>query len=240
MVLLSHERNIPMNYEMTPVEIDFRKYEILDADDIYWSDIYAANIELANKGNPISQLQIGTLYGGGYGVERDHEKAAQWYSKSAAQGLAKAQITLGLYYLRGQGVTRNQTQAMDWFLKAAKQGHSHAQYLLGLMYCLGGGVPKDARKAVKWLKMSAQQEFPPAQCVLGMMYAYGDGVHQNEEKAVSLLQGANRWGLINARFVQSCLLIPWRKVEAGQRQSKGSLARFSRSKSVKRSESVTQ
>ena len=47
------------------------------------------------------------MYYNGLGVEKDYQKAKEWYEKAAAQGNARAQTNLGDMYYNGEGVSQN-------------------------------------------------------------------------------------------------------------------------------------
>ncbi|HEY0124337.1 MAG TPA: tetratricopeptide repeat protein [Rhizobium sp.] len=88
---------------------------------------------LADKGDAVSQDNLGSLYALGKGVPQDYAQAIAWFAKAADQGLPKAQFHLGFAYLRGDGVTRDRNMAIAWFREAAAQGYAPAQSILDRM-----------------------------------------------------------------------------------------------------------
>jgi TPR repeat protein len=70
---------------------------------------------------------LGELYYFGLGVDKDYEKAAEWYQKAALQGDADAQYKLGVCYYYGHGTSQDHTKAVEWLQKAADQGQEDAQ-----------------------------------------------------------------------------------------------------------------
>lgn len=57
----------------------------------YWESkqydmCFSGHMELAEKGYPLAECQIGYFYLEGIGVERDLEKAKIWYKAAAQQG----------------------------------------------------------------------------------------------------------------------------------------------------------
>ena len=115
---------------------------------------------LAERGNALAQLRLGTMYFSGplvqgVGIRRDYAEAARWFRKAAEQGNALAQIGLGLLYAKGEGVSQNYAEAFRWFRNAAEQGHAVAQGALGAMYAAGQGVPRDYVQAYMWLNLAA-------------------------------------------------------------------------------------
>ena len=112
----------------------------------------------ANQGHAIAQVNLGTMYINGYGIERDYSKAIEWYQKAADQGYATAQHNLGSIYRIGYGVEKDYAKAFEWYHKAANQGLADAQNALGFMYANGLGIEKDYEKAVEWYQKAANQE----------------------------------------------------------------------------------
>ena len=53
-------------------------------------------------------------------------RAAQWFRKAAARGVADSQYNLGILYARGIGVEQNLAESYKWFALAAQQGDQDA------------------------------------------------------------------------------------------------------------------
>ncbi len=62
------------------------------------------------------------MYEKGQGVRQDYQKAAEWFEKAAAKGLAQAQFNLGVMYHNGEGVRQNYQTAREWYGKACDNG----------------------------------------------------------------------------------------------------------------------
>ena len=119
---------------------------------------FFAHLELARKGDPEKQLDLGKLYYYGLeGVLEDKKLAVYWYQKSANQGNEFAQHRLGECYRLGDGVDEDVEIAQKWYYKSAMQGYSTAQYRLGECYRLGHGVDKDVDAAKEWYQRAASQ-----------------------------------------------------------------------------------
>ena len=114
----------------------------------------------AERGEAEAQLDLGTRYARGKGVERNDAEAAKWLRKAADQGLARAQLDIGVLYATGRGVPRDDAEAARWYRKAADQGLPQAQLNLGLAYDLGLGVPVDKAEADSWWRTAAAQGNP--------------------------------------------------------------------------------
>ncbi len=109
---------------------------------------------LAEKGDPVAQYQLGTLYAEGKGIGQNDATAAMWFERSATQGNANAQYNLGASYAEGLGVTKDEAVAVRWFKRAAEQGMAYAQLNLGILYATGRGTPVDNVESVKWLELA--------------------------------------------------------------------------------------
>src|SRR5262249_34705445 len=81
----------------------------------------------ADKGDPIAQFELGTMYANGVGIPKDDAQAVIWFRRAAEHGNADAQYTLALRYDNGQGVEKDVSQAVDWYQKAAAQGNKDAR-----------------------------------------------------------------------------------------------------------------
>lgn len=141
-------------------------------------------LPLAAKGDAMSENEVGTIYGRGYGVPQDYREAAKWFRQAADQGYAPAQYNLGQLYRTGKGVTQDDTEAAKWIGLAAEQGNTTAQSRLGAMYLIGVGVAQDDKEAVKWYRLAADKGNVIAQRQLGLMYALGRGVPPDDEAAI--------------------------------------------------------
>ena len=113
--------------------------------------------ELVEKGDADAQVGLGMLYMTGQGVEKDINRAIEWFRLAAAQGNRFAQNKLGEQYKIGEGVERDYAQAYKWFKLSADQGFATAQSNMGQLYQFGLGVTADEDEALKWFKLAADQ-----------------------------------------------------------------------------------
>lgn len=63
-----------------------------------------AMLPLARSGNADAEELIGVMYALGLGVEKDEERAFEWYLRSSLKGHPGAQSGLGWYYELGLGM----------------------------------------------------------------------------------------------------------------------------------------
>lgn len=115
----------------------------------------------ADRGDPVAQNNLGTLYEID-GPTQDLKQAAAWYAKAAAQGYAVAQHNLAVMYEQGRGVAADLPAAAALFRRAADQGYAPGQYLTGLGYRHGSGVARDPVAALTWFTLAAEQGYAPA------------------------------------------------------------------------------
>jgi TPR repeat protein len=71
---------------------------------------------------------LGVMHERGRGVDRDPDKAIEWYKKGAARGSDLAAFNLGRIYEKGiKGVDADAAEALKWYRKAASMGHAEAK-----------------------------------------------------------------------------------------------------------------
>jgi TPR repeat protein len=85
-------------------------------------------IEAAERGDAVSQCNLGILYANGvddngYAVKGNRPKAVRWLLAAAEQGLPRAQIKLAEVYADGPDVRGSHATACGWFLLAAVRLH---------------------------------------------------------------------------------------------------------------------
>ncbi len=105
--------------------------EIEEARDLMESgDFEAARVALlpaARSGNADAEELIGVMYALGLGVERDHERAFEWYLRSSMKGHPGAQSGVGWYYEVGLGMPApDLVRAYMWYALSAIGGDPDA------------------------------------------------------------------------------------------------------------------
>jgi TPR repeat protein len=121
----------------------------------------------------LAEVNLGSLYFNGQGVEKDYAEAAKWDRRAADQGLAPAQAALGSMVVLGQGVAQDYLEAEKLLRLAAAQGFAPAQNSLGALYANGEGVARDYAEATKWYAAAAAQGYAPAKASLEALDAEG-------------------------------------------------------------------
>lgn len=78
---------------------------------------------LARSGNADAEELIGVMYALGLGVERDDERAFEWYLRASLKGHPGAQSGLGWYYELGRGLPEpDLVRAYLWYALSAIGG----------------------------------------------------------------------------------------------------------------------
>jgi TPR repeat protein len=111
----------------------------------------------ADKGFPIAQHVLATLYHEGHGVSLDYDKAIYWYTKAAENGESGAYYNLGEVYARREDKTQDRRKAWAMFHKAAALGSAQERYRVGWRYAVDIGIPPDFVEAYAWLRVSEAQ-----------------------------------------------------------------------------------
>ena len=130
---------------------------------------YKAWVPLANVGYAKAQAAIAWMYHTGNGVDKDMNKAIEWYKKAALQGHPIAQNNLGVFFENGTNVPVNEKVAVDWYRNAAESGYSYAQYNLGRMYAEGRGVKQNLKEARYWWQIASRQRVKQASEALALL-----------------------------------------------------------------------
>ena len=72
---------------------------------------------------------LGWLYYSGKWVDRDFQKAFEWYEKGAKAGDPTAMNNISIMYEKGIGVAKDKAKANYWYQKALDSGISqHIRY----------------------------------------------------------------------------------------------------------------
>lgn len=87
----------------------------------------AAFLPLARAGNADAEEFIGVMYALGLGVEKDPERAFEWYLRSSMKGHPGAQSGIGWYYELGLGMpSPDLVRAYMWYGLSAIGGDPDA------------------------------------------------------------------------------------------------------------------
>lgn len=140
-------------------------------------------LSVLDPSEPKLQTLLGFCYEKGVILEKDLEKAAEFYKKAADQDCAEAQYSLGYLYCLGLGVPRSYSEARRYFELAAAQDSAVAQTYLGDLYRHGYGVIQSYSEAKKYYEKAAARGLAGAQYNLGFFYNHGFGVLKSYSEA---------------------------------------------------------
>lgn len=137
--------------------------------------------EDATRGVREAQIILGMLYEHGLLVRKDNERALEWYSSAAEEGLAEARLLhaelsachwLDKYHeektAREELILKasreklgcpptGAVEAFEWYRKLADEGHPDAQWELFKAYWNGRGVRKNEIVAFKWMILACER-----------------------------------------------------------------------------------
>lgn len=105
--------------------------EMEEARDLMEAGEYSAAYDVlwpaARSGNAEAEELIGVLYALGLGVERDDERAFEWYLRASMKGHPGAQSGIGWYYEVGRGMPASDlVRAYMWYTLSAIGGDPDA------------------------------------------------------------------------------------------------------------------
>jgi TPR repeat protein len=129
--------------------------------------IFPKMLVLAEQGRPEAQYFTGMFYNNGIGIEKDYQKAFQWFKKSNLSGHPLGAYKLGCYFSGQFNVTPiDKDKALQYKLFSAKAGYSRAQYDVATIYF----NRQDFNQSLQWFKDAANQGHYPAIFLLANVY----------------------------------------------------------------------
>lgn len=99
-----------------------------------FEEAYKIFHDLAENDDLAAMRNVALMLRNGKGVEKDPDKALDWYERAAEAGLVTAQSDLGVMLLDGEAGDPDPKAALPWLMLAAAAGHPTAQFRLGEMY----------------------------------------------------------------------------------------------------------
>lgn len=124
-------------------------------------------LTIANeKGSKQAKANLGELYReGGYGIERDYDKALKWYQLAIKDNPYRAYNGLASLYIDQE----DYDEAYKYLVEAADLGNPESQYNLGVMYDRGVVVEENKEQAKYWYKKAADNGWADAQYNLNIL-----------------------------------------------------------------------
>lgn len=144
----------------------------------------------ADLGQPEAQFNLGYCYQTGSGVEKDMDKALEWYTQSAKQGFKDANYQLMMMYGNGSGVEKDINKAFGYAMTCSNNNDPSCMFYLVNCYKMGAGVEQDLDKMLQWASRLAKLPEPAnninhlgyitsARLNLARMYSEGDDVEKD-------------------------------------------------------------
>ncbi len=135
-----------------------------------------------------AQYGVGHAYETGEGMEKNLEKAVEWYRKAAENCNEDGEHALANCLLSGNGVKRDEGAAFDWMIRAAYHCNREAErYLMELFdeeFKKSDIEEKRSRDSVvKWLRIAAEHGSVQAMYDLAYRYEEGMNVAKSEKEA---------------------------------------------------------
>lgn len=157
--------------------------------------------ESAEAGHPFACFSVGLCYERGEGgVEKDYEKAYDWYRKAATSGDVNAWVALAKMFDKGLYVDKDPKEAAMWLERAAAKDHTLALVGMGQKYSTGDGVEKDHKRALEMFEKAHEKDQKLGSYVLGEAIGDGIGCEKNYEKSYELFVEAHENGFVPATF----------------------------------------
>ncbi|KAL7720439.1 Protein kinase domain-containing protein [Entamoeba marina] len=107
---------------------------------------------IENTNYPDVLYELGLCYHNNILVEKDINKAIEYYERAANLNNSNALYNLGIIFSNGDGIEKDINKAIDYYERASKLNDSNALNDLGIIYSNGDGVEKDINKAIEYLE----------------------------------------------------------------------------------------
>ena len=180
--------------------------------------------DLADKGDPMAQYNLGTLLDREFFKinmlekvktlknERDlkqfqNDEAWRWLEEAAKKGHLQAAYGLGSSLFKNRKFYK---KGFKWIEKAAEAGDSHSQYILSHLLQSGIGTERSIYEAFSWLKKAADQNHPQSMFELGVEYMQiwaAKGGPSYKKKALSWFERSADRGDVLAKFTLALMYL---------------------------------
>ena len=102
---------------------------------------------------------LGKMYEDGIYINKDIDKAVDWYVEGASNNNAYWYFQLSIMYLQGKGVRQSDYLHFKYLKRAAEEGYIHAQHLLGIAFFEGRYPAKDHNLSLAWFREAARNGY---------------------------------------------------------------------------------
>ena len=125
-------------------------------------------IESAEAGDPNAMNEYALRLQNGDGVEKNINKAFEFFGKAARKRHGSAMVNYGLCFKRGEGCEKNLKESALWFKKAMNDGVLDGYYWYATMLEFGLGVERNWKEAGRLFRIAAMAGHPEAQADYGL------------------------------------------------------------------------
>lgn len=149
----------------------------------------------AENGYTSAYNKLGWFYHEGLGIEKDIDKAYEYYQEGVSRGDSTAMVNLGnMYEFNDFGYEKiDWSSAAKWYLKAAFLGDTKGKFNYANCLHYGNGVKRDRETAFWIFENLARGGDNSVYFYLGLYYQNGWVVKKNIETAIGFYEeGANR------------------------------------------------
>jgi TPR repeat protein len=159
-------------------------------------------LEALNYGNDkeVAQLGLGLLYEYGDGVGQDYQKALEYYTKLADDGLAVGKLRLGLIHYYGKGVPVDYRKSFDLLEETRGEVNPYFYDQLPYVYNTNNLNGDDSQDDLVYCLVRKSQVFGEAYFYLGLQFKYGQGVPDDRDEAQYHFREAFRFGCKHAEY----------------------------------------
>lgn len=139
--------------------------------------------------------QVALAYYTGQGVQADHSRAVEYWSKALESGSQDAKFHLSMCKMNGHGVLKDEQAAFKEMKDLADSAdHAQALYTVGVMYDRGIGCAVDELQAFRYFCEAIRKGVPPALYNVANALAQGKGVKQDVEEAKAIYEAGMQLG----------------------------------------------
>lgn len=142
---------------------------------------------------------LGLAHLSGKGVQQDHARAFNLFSKAADRHV-EARFQLGLCYLLGRGVPADPAVAAAHLLMAAEGGHADASYNYGTLLYHGNGVEQDQKAAFDFYVTSAERGSASGQFRVAHAHTLGRELPLDNQRALELFAASAAQGHLSSQI----------------------------------------
>ena len=144
---------------------------------------------------PFTCYQIGKLYEEGRYVEKNLDKAKEWYKSAGWKGERwRSDYNSWEWSVENDSQSSSAKAYFAFLCIDAEQGITEAQEKLGDAYYYARGIERDYSKAAEWYLKAAQQGNTYSQYSLAQMYEEGKGVEKNINVAIEWYKKVDNQG----------------------------------------------